>query len=210
MQKQKWVLNENIMMELQLWKKQINLLKHHIWSHIIWYDYYEFFKILVKCINDGVATTRKSWKPSSNLTIFKQEIEHIVLFIDVAINPDMLALDFGDIPPCIRSRILEQLGQFGKLKKLILRNQGNSSGQWLFKSTIEDLKNGFIGLKCLQEFSLKQDCNNQILEALSKHCKATLKILDIENSKQINNVSVDYILACRNISQLNKQTAYVW
>ena len=112
-------------------------------------------------------------------------------------------LDFGDIPPCIRSRILEQLGQFGKLKKLILRNQGNSSGQWLFKSTIEDIKNGFKGLKCLQEFSMKQDCNNQILEALSEHCQTTLKILDVENSKQINNVSVDYILACRNISQLN-------
>ena len=73
-------------------QKQIKLLKQHIWSHIIWYDYYEFFKILVKSINDGVAITRKSWKPSSNLTVFKQEIEHIVLFIDVAINPDMLAL----------------------------------------------------------------------------------------------------------------------
>ena len=115
----------------------------------------------------------------------------------------IVLLDFGDIPPCIRSRILEQLGQFGKLKKLILRNQGNSSGQWLFKSTIEELKNGFRGMKCLQEFSLKQDCNNQILEALSKHCHITLKILDVENSKQINNVSVDYILACRNILQLN-------
>ena len=115
----------------------------------------------------------------------------------------IVLLDFGDIPPCIRSRILEQLGQFGKLKKLILRNQGNSSGQWLFKSTIEELKYGFRGMKCLQEFSLKQDCNNQILEALSKHCHITLKILDVENSKQINNISVDYILACRNILQLN-------
>ena len=28
--------------------KQIKLLKEHVWSHIIWYDFYEMFKVITK------------------------------------------------------------------------------------------------------------------------------------------------------------------
>ena len=68
---------------------------------------------------------------------------------------------------------------------------------------VEQLTNGFQGLHCLREFSLKHDCNNQILEALARHCWYTLQILDIENSKQVNNNSVEWILSCQNIMELN-------
>ena len=183
--------------------QQIKLLKTHIWSHVIWYDFCEFFKIVTRSVEDAILITKKSWKPSINIEHFRQEMDHIVLFTDLAIQPDMLKLDFGEIPPCIRSSLVANLGSFKKLSTLILRPYDNKSGNWLFKSVLQDLIKGFRGLQCLKEFSLKHDCNNRILEALASSCWYTLKILDMEYSKQINNESVDYILSCQNLIELN-------
>ena len=122
--------------------QQIILLKNHIWSYIIWYDFYELFKVIMKSIENAYCILTKSWKPSANLAQHRQEMDHILRFANLVINPNILKLDFVDVPTCIRSRIVEDLGQFNKLNTLILRSHGKTNGQWLFKSVAEDLMFG--------------------------------------------------------------------
>ena len=52
--------------------KQVTLLKNYLWSHIIWYDYDEMFKILLQSIENALHITRKSWSPTSNNAQYRQ------------------------------------------------------------------------------------------------------------------------------------------
>ena len=109
-------------------KQQVQKLKHHIWSHVIWYDYNAMFKILLRSIDDAVQITRKSWKPSWDVNLYNQEIEHVTAFIYIAINYEMRHLDFADIPNTVRSMVIERLPNYSKLQSLILRAYHKSTG----------------------------------------------------------------------------------
>ena len=52
--------------------RQVTLLKNYLWSHIIWYDYDEMFKILLQSIENALHITRKSWSPTSNNAQYRQ------------------------------------------------------------------------------------------------------------------------------------------
>lgn len=70
-------------------KKQVHLLKHYLWSHIIWYDYDVVFKIVLASIDNAIQTTRKLWKPGSNIDAFRNDMENVVAFTEVAANYEL-------------------------------------------------------------------------------------------------------------------------
>lgn len=185
----------------QLIRRQVQLLRDHLWSNIIWYDYNEVFKLLLLAIDDAIIITRKAWKPSSNAAQYRHEMETFVNFTDIALNPQHRCLDFLEIPNSVRARIIENLGALTKLESLILR--APAGGQWLFKSVSKDIQTGLRYLSNLQKFSLKHDCSDDILHVLSDSSGHTLKSLDIESSKQVTDASIGSILICQNIIELN-------
>ena len=55
----------------------------------------------------------------------------------------------------------------------------------------------------LVSFTLQYDCTASVLQVLSETCCKTLKILDIERSRQVRNDSIPFILACTKLQDLN-------
>ena len=55
----------------------------------------------------------------------------------------------------------------------------------------------------MQKFSLKHDCTNTLLQRVCQLNQGTLKSIDIECSKQVNDDSVPNILQCANLIELN-------
>merc|ERR1712062_290505 len=58
-------------------------------------------------------------------------------------------------------------------------------------------------MKNLVHLSLKYDCNSYFLHTLTETCKDTLRILDIEFSKQVQDDSVNYIKDFQNLLKIN-------
>ena len=55
----------------------------------------------------------------------------------------------------------------------------------------------------LEHFSCKHDCNYKLLEALSEHCSQSMKILDVEDSKNVDDKSLDFIRKMPHLEELN-------
>ena len=55
----------------------------------------------------------------------------------------------------------------------------------------------------LVHVSLKYDCNSHFLQNLVEACQKTIKILDIEFSKQVGDDSVAYIKKLNNLVKIN-------
>lgn len=49
---------------------------------------------------------------------------------------------------------------------------------------------------------MKQDCSAPVLEVVSRRCQTTLKTLDVESSKHVDNSCLPYILRCKNLVEL--------
>ena len=55
--------------------KQVELLKNYLWSHIIWYDYDQMFKIMLQSIENSLHITRKSWNQNSNMLQYRKVMQ---------------------------------------------------------------------------------------------------------------------------------------
>ena len=58
-------------------------------------------------------------------------------------------------------------------------------------------------MKWLVKFSLCYDCTDSILRILVRNCRKTLRILDVEMSKQVTDESAERIAQCENIHTLH-------
>jgi len=97
-----------------------------------------------------------------------------------------------EVPQIMRNQLYGCLHQLGpKLTRLNLGSGSGGSCSTAFESTF--LK-GIPVLKGLQEFTLRYDCSRKILETLSSTCSSTLRLLDVERSRQVTDDCVDYIL----------------
>lgn len=185
-------------------ENQVNFLKSHVWSHIIWTDYSTVFQIISQSIEKALQLTRKSWKPTTNHTFYLQELEHVMAFVQVTLNDQIRSLDFADIPTSMRCTVIDNIGIFNKLQAMIIRPySGSNTGQWLFKSVMQDLINGLKSLSTLKLFSLKHESTNEVIEAVCQSNHKTLQVLDIENSKQVNDQCLTFILKCTKMKEMN-------
>ena len=88
---------------------------------------------------------------------------------------------------------------FCDLRKINLgSSSGGRKGQMLNTCVMEGLEK----MQILVHFSLNYNCRNDVLETLAKSCCNTLKILDIEHSKQVTDESVPTILRFTKITEL--------
>ena len=67
---------------------------------------------------------------------------------------------------------------------------------------VEKFANGVKTMKHLVKFSLCYDCTNSIVKILIRNCKKTLRILDVEMSKQVTDEAADWIAQAENIHTL--------
>ena len=79
---------------------------------------------------------------------------------------------------------------------------GCGSGGW-HDRLAEKFATALPNLKQLVHFSFRYDCTKSILEVLSQTCNGTLRILDIERSRHVEDDSVDLIKTCNKLMKIN-------
>ena len=127
---------------------------------------------------------------SVDIPQYHKEMDAMSRFIDMAMVPHLRGLNVAEVPKPLRSRVIERgLPIFGENLHVLTLGTGTGSGsQWLFKSVASSIARGMDALRQLEKFSLKHDCTPEILAALARRCRQTLKSLDIESSRAICDV----------------------
>lgn len=68
---------------------------------------------------------------------------------------------------------------------------------------IEKFSAGVINMKNLVRFSLCYDCTDHIIKLLTRNCKNSLRIVDVEMSMQVTDASAECISSCKHIHTLH-------
>jgi hypothetical protein len=100
----------------------------------------------------------------------------------------------------IRTKLYGNLPIFKNLTTLIL---GSGSGGWVTEAYADKFLQGLSCMNYLVHFSLKYDCTENVLQVLSETCGKTLRVLDIEQSRQVRDEAVPYIKACAGLVRIN-------
>ena len=98
-----------------------------------------------------------------------------------------------------RNHLFNNLDKFINTTTLIL---GSGSGGWC-NSYAEKFCLSLPHMKYLVHFSFKYDCTANVLQVLSENCGKTLRILDIERSRQVSDESVEYIKSFPGLIKMN-------
>ena len=101
-------------------------------------------------------------------------------------NTQVEVIHFCDLSFSLRLNLYERLSEFQGLRSLVL---GSGSGGWSNCYT-EKFTSGLSRMKHLVKFSLCYDCTDAMVRKLATNCTATLKVLDVEMSKQVTDKSV--------------------
>ena len=127
-----------------------------------------------------------------------REMVILVSLVEIIINDRLSFLDVSDIAKILRTNIFDKLNKFVGLKTLIL---GSGTGGWS-NMYVEKFASGVKTMKHLVKFSLCYDCTDLIVKILIRNCKKTLRILDVEMSKQVTDEAADWIAQAENIHTL--------
>ena len=128
-----------------------------------------------------------------------KELVIMVSFIELILSDRLTALDLSQISKILRGNLYDRINMLSGLKSL---NLGSGTGGWS-NMYIEKFSNGIRTMKNLVKFSLCYDCTDSILKILVRNCRKTLRILDVEMSKQVTNISGEFISQCSNIHTLH-------
>ena len=186
---------------MTLVNQQVQLFKKHIYENVVWYDHEDVFRALLKGVEVAVTQTRLGWSTSSDMSQYRQEMEAMSAFAEIVLFPPLRRLNFLYIPSCLRTKIVDRLDSFSQLRVLIISS--GSGGQWMFKSVAKKVANGLRSLNKLDTFSCKYDCCFEVIEALAESCSDSLKTLDVENSKFIDDKSLTPISRFLHLEELN-------
>ena len=121
----------------------------------------------------------------------KNKVEHrqfciLVTFTELVVSPHLHHLDLANVPKILRLNFYEKLADFRGLRSLVL---GSGSGGWSNCYT-EKFTTGLASMKHLVKFSLCYDCTDAMVRVLAMNCAASLRVLDVEMSKQVTDKSV--------------------
>ena len=128
-----------------------------------------------------------------------RELAIIITFIDLIVSDRLRELDLSHMSKILRGNIYDRICRFSGLTCL---NLGSGTGGWSNMYT-EKFATGIRTMKWLVKFSLCYDCTDSILRILVRNCRKTLRILDVEMSKQVTDESAERIAQCENIHTLH-------
>ncbi len=183
-------------------RRQVDHLKRHVYENVVWYDYEDVFRAVLQGVEDALGKTRKGWRPDADMAQYRQEMEALSLFAEVVLFSRIRRLDFGCVPKSLRSRVVDSFSVFSNLRSLVLGS--GTGGQWLFSGSIaKSVAAGMEQMRELESLSCRYDCTPEMLEVLSRTCAASMKVLDVEGSKKLDDTCLGSILAMNNLQELH-------
>jgi ribonucleases P/MRP protein subunit RPP40 len=111
------------------------------------------------------------------------------------ISVKLRTVDIDKIHAIIRLAFYSQVKKMPRLEWLSL---GSASGGWKTMNIEQVLVDGLSNMNNLMHLCLNYDCTDNVLRALVKNCPRLMS-LDITNSKDINNSSVDILVELKNL-----------
>ena len=179
---------------------QVEAFKQYIFSHVPYNLIDRVFDPILHGVSEAIKAKKKQWRPTTLMKQFTRSMFAITEFSNLMVLRSRRFLDLDKVPKILRSRMFHQLSQFVSVTTLIL---GSGSGGWVTEAYSEQFILGLPHMKHLIHFSLSYDCTGSILQVLSETCRKSLKVLDIERSRQVRNDSIRYIKAFKQLIKIN-------
>ena len=134
---------------------------------------------------------------------FNIEMFLILKFLDVILVPNLSSLDLRDKLQPVRNHLYKKLSDLPSLQSVNLADASHGYISNTMESYQKQFLNGIKEMKKLVSFSLHFDCYDALIGCLSENCHGTLRMLDIESSKQVTDSCLDNILSIKNLIELN-------
>lgn len=131
----------------------------------------------------------------ANMAKFIAQVNIALSLAQSLISIKLRIIDFDEMPKMIRSAFYSQLAKMRGLEWLSL---GSVSGGWKTFDMEELLVEGLGGMTHLMHLCLNYDCTDKVLKTLVANCPRLMS-LDITNSKNIGNSSVDILVDLKNL-----------
>lgn len=145
---------------------------------------------VIKGITQLIEKCKESIEFKANMAKFIAQVNIALSLAQALISVKLRMIDFDEMPKMIRSAFYCQLSRMSRLEWLTL---GSVSGGWKTFDMEQMLIDGISDMKNLRYLSLTYDCTNNVLKTLVKNCPK-LRSLDISNSKNIDNSSVNILV----------------
>ncbi len=179
---------------------QVSAFKNHVLEHVPLNLLDDVMQPIVLGISQAISCKKQDWTPTTNMSKFTKAMFAITKFANLIVMPSRRVLDLTKLPQMLRTKLYNSLPIFKELRTLIL---GAGSGGWIVDVYAEKFAVGLPKMHQLVHLSLKYDCNSYFLHTLSETCRNTLRVLDIEHSKQVYDDSVAFIKNLSNLIKLN-------
>jgi len=170
-----------------------------IFSQVLACDLQNVANEILLGVEDALAIKKEEYveKSSLNIKTFSNEVNIVVRFVELICISDLKKLSLEEIPPKLRADLLINISKMTGLRELYL-GYGSVNPERMDRY----YSDAFIQMRHLTHFSLKRNCTDKIIQILSKASPYSLQLLDVENSRDVTDDSVQYICIFR-LKELN-------
>lgn len=174
-------------------------IAHDLFERFVPYYLYKPLSIeVIKGITNLVAKCKETMDFRTDMAKFLGRIQIAIHLAEALISTKLRVLDFEETPKMIRTIFYTNLKNMNGLEYL---NLGSLSAGWETMKMEYLILDGLQGMNNLQHLSLNYDCTDKILMTLAEHCPKLVS-LDITNSKNIENKSIDILVDLKHLKVL--------
>lgn len=153
---------------------------------------------VIKGIAKMIDKCKEAIEFKANMGKFLAQVNIALSLAQALVSVKLRIIDFDEVPKMVRSSFYCQLTKMSGLEWLSL---GSVSGGWKTMDMEQVLVDGLTNMSNLMHLSLNYDCTDNVLKTLVKNCPR-LTSLDVTNSKNINNASVDILVDLKQLRVL--------
>ena len=138
-------------------------------------------------------------KPAE-ISKLNMEMFLILKFNDLVLVPNLTSLDLRERLQPVRNHLYDKLGRLAGLRDLWLGEASHGYTPDIFKRQFQA---GVSNMKRLVRFSLQFDCFDKLISILAENCGESLKLLDVSQSSNVTDGSLESFQKFRNLLDLN-------
>ena len=138
-------------------------------------------------------------KPAE-ISKYNMEMLLLVKFLDLVLVTNLRKLDLKNKLQPVRNHLYDNLQYLPSLQLLDLGDASHGYTPHLFK---RQFLLGCQKMNKIVVFSLHFDCFDELIACLSKNCSQSLKMIDIEMSRQVTDHSIEDMIMFQKLIELN-------
>lgn len=138
-------------------------------------------------------------KPAE-ISKLNMEMFLILKFNDLVLVPNLASLDLREKLQPVRNHLYDKLSALPGLRELWLGEASHGYTPDIFKRQFQV---GVSNMRRLVRFSLQFDCFDKIISILAENCGETLRLLDVSQSTNVTDGSLESFQKLTNLLDLN-------